>query len=92
MKDSGPEMSPCPGEDRGAELGDTLSGYGLAARNGEAQAGEMVASQLEKRPRAKLSKTGRMRELGSSGGPGGAESLGGRRRGEARLGSGLSGN
>lgn len=52
----------------------------------------MVASQLEKRPRAMLSKTGRMRELGSSGGPGGAESLSGRQRGEARLGSGLSGN
>lgn len=57
-----------------------------------AKAAEMVASQLEKRAQAVQSQAGRAWERGSSGGPGGAGSLGGKRCGEARLGSGLSGN
>lgn len=40
----------------------------MCRTNGEAQEGDMVASQLEKRPQAMLHKVGKSWELGSSGG------------------------
>lgn len=84
-------MSPCLKENRGVEIGAPWVGRAWQPGTRWPRQG-MVSSQLQKRPQAMLSKAGRAWELGSSGGPGGAESLGGRQHGEARLGSGLSGN
>lgn len=80
------------GEDRGAAFGPTGWG-GPGSQEWEAQAGQIVVSRPEKRPPAMLSEAGRVWELESSGGPLGVQGAWeGGSAGEARLGSGLSGN